>query len=57
MSNTSLAWPAAGFVDAQLSESHLLFELDRAKIADGRVPADRVVEPLDVVELLISTES
>src|ERR1700735_4637865 len=43
-------WPAAGFVDRQLSYPHLSFELKRAEISEGRVPADRIVEPLDVVE-------
>lgn len=45
-------WPAAGSVDGELSSSDLVFELERAEIADGRVSADRVVEPLDVVEHL-----
>lgn len=37
-------------MDRQLSYSHLPFELDRADVADRRLPAHRVVEPLDVVE-------
>jgi hypothetical protein len=42
--------PAAGFVGAELSYPHLLFELDRADIADRRMSADGVIEPLDIIE-------
>ncbi len=43
-------WAPAGLMVARLSESHLALEVNRAEIADGRVPADRVVKSLNVVE-------
>lgn len=42
-------WPAAGSVYTNLGSLSLL-ELDRTDIAQRRVSARRVVEPLDVVE-------
>jgi TonB-dependent receptor len=47
--STQSAWAAAGSVDTDLSFSSLL-ELYRADVAERRMPARRVVEPLDVVE-------
>jgi hypothetical protein len=37
-------------VERQLSQSDLAFELNRAEVADGRAPAEGIVEPLNVVE-------
>ncbi|MDP9923082.1 hypothetical protein J2W25_002103 [Variovorax boronicumulans] len=42
-------WAAAGFVDTDLSFSSL-FELYGTDVAERRVSAHRVVEPLDVIE-------
>ena len=42
-------WAAAGFVDTDLSFLSL-FELYGTDVAERRMPAHRVVEPLDVVE-------
>ena len=42
-------WAAAGSMDTDLSFSSFL-ELYRADVSERRVPAHRVVEPLDVVE-------
>jgi len=47
----SSSWPAPGLDDTDLSKSGLPLELHRAKITDRRVPAFRIVEALDVVEL------
>ena len=43
-------WPAAGWMDRQLSPSHLPLELNRADVADGRVTSNRVLKGLDIIE-------
>ncbi len=45
-------WPAAGFVDGQLSFHSSFLEGHAAYIANGRVTTPWVVEPLNVVELI-----
>ncbi len=37
-------------MDAELSYTHRPLELNRAEIPDGRVPADGVLEALDIIE-------
>ncbi|MEZ5908754.1 MAG: hypothetical protein R3D31_08150 [Hyphomicrobiaceae bacterium] len=43
-------WPAAGSVDGELGKSLSFLEGNRAQIAERRVPASGIAEPLDVIE-------
>jgi hypothetical protein len=42
-------------MDTSLSRSHLALELNRAEVSDRRMRSGRIVEPLDIVELICSS--
>jgi hypothetical protein len=54
-STNSEEGPAAGLMDTSLSRSHLALELNRAEVSDRRMRSGRIVEPLDIVELICSS--